>query len=458
MSTQVPNPPSNVLSFPSKSSPSNAELIPFAGGVLEALRSGGQGWLSIKAACEAMGIDHRGQKQRLDRAPWATGCVMHLVDEATDGKQREMFCLRIEKVGMWLATIETSRIADPAARAKIELWQCEAADVLDRWWRGAAFVRPAEVIPSPVDSLGRLEEWVKMRRAQEVHGEALDILRSDSARLGSELAAQREALELLDKRLHRNMPTKEEREELVRQIEAACKCRISDRDRAILKHVALDGPATSIRRMAAAAGLTQGLGRAAIEKLGERALLDVDQRDPVIERLKNYFVIADGLHGHADGCQKFALESLDNMMRLTDDTAVHVVPPALGPNLETVPPSVPGHIPLPQVQPQLALDGIERTAANVDLPQGMTSRQRINKRVRGYAIENAMSYSDVFAMLFAECAQHGIQLKGHVHKGVAEKPLDYAERKGITGHVYEIAEQFLPLQAVERPSDNRAVH
>ena len=68
-----------------------------------------------------------------------------------DGRTREMFCLRSDKVAMWLATIDTSRIANDEARAKLVMWQCEAADALDRWVRGeqgvAEHTRPAALPP-----------------------------------------------------------------------------------------------------------------------------------------------------------------------------------------------------------------------------------------------------------------------------------------------------------------------
>jgi hypothetical protein len=114
--------------------PPSIELVPFSGGTLSALRSDGAGWLVLKPACEALGVDARGQQQRLERTPWATACVMHAV--GADGKRREMYCLRADRVAMWLATIDTARIADPEARQRLELWQCHAADALDRWARG----------------------------------------------------------------------------------------------------------------------------------------------------------------------------------------------------------------------------------------------------------------------------------------------------------------------------------
>lgn len=118
------------------------EMVPFAGGMLSALRSQGQGWLVLKPACELLGIDDGAQRRRLERTAWATGSIMDAV--GADGRQREMFCLRSDRVAMWLATIDTGRITDPEARQRLETWQCHAADALDAWWRG-----PASFVPSP---------------------------------------------------------------------------------------------------------------------------------------------------------------------------------------------------------------------------------------------------------------------------------------------------------------------
>lgn len=110
------------------------EPVPFLGGVLSALRSEGHGWLVLKPACEALGIDPEAQRKRLERMPWAVASVM----EATgaDGKRYQMYCLRSDRVAMWLATIDVSRILDEEARQRLALWQCHAAEALDRWWRG----------------------------------------------------------------------------------------------------------------------------------------------------------------------------------------------------------------------------------------------------------------------------------------------------------------------------------
>jgi excisionase family DNA binding protein len=110
------------------------ELVPFVGGTLSAMRQNDRGWLVLKPACEALGIDFSAQRKKLQEAAWATVAMTATV--GADGKQREMYCLRSDRVAMWLATIDTTRITDPEARQRLEVWQCEAAEALDKWWRG----------------------------------------------------------------------------------------------------------------------------------------------------------------------------------------------------------------------------------------------------------------------------------------------------------------------------------
>lgn len=121
------------------------ELVKVGQDSLQAVRQSGHGWVVIRAACEVLGIDTQAQQRRLERTPWATGGMITSV--GADGRTREMFCLRSDKVVMWLATIDTSRLANDQARAKLVMWQCFAADALDRWARGeqgvAEHTRPA---------------------------------------------------------------------------------------------------------------------------------------------------------------------------------------------------------------------------------------------------------------------------------------------------------------------------
>lgn len=80
--------------------------VPFNGSMMIAQRfDDGEIYTALKPICENIGIDFNGQKQRLERTPWATMCVMHTV--AADGKNRDMTAISRKTLTMWLATIAT---------------------------------------------------------------------------------------------------------------------------------------------------------------------------------------------------------------------------------------------------------------------------------------------------------------------------------------------------------------
>lgn len=87
----------------------------------------------FKHTCESIGIGYDSQLNRLKRQGWATTFIMKVV--ADDGKTREMVAVDFRTFTMWLATIDASRIADPQVRAKVGLYQNEAADALSRHFR-----------------------------------------------------------------------------------------------------------------------------------------------------------------------------------------------------------------------------------------------------------------------------------------------------------------------------------
>lgn len=151
---------------------STIELVKIGTDEVQVMRDrDGSGWLPLTPACEMLGVDGRGQRERLNRAPWSYLATK----EATgaDGKQRELVCLRADRVAMWLATIDTSRLANDEARAKLVMWQCEAADVLDRWARGAEHMRPAALpdewqrLAGKVEAMSRVIDRLIERRSDE---------------------------------------------------------------------------------------------------------------------------------------------------------------------------------------------------------------------------------------------------------------------------------------------------
>jgi len=98
-------------------------IIPFEGDDLAAARaSGGEIYLSIPGVCRALGLDHRSQLRRM-QASRVIARGMRRIELQTSKGLRKTNCLTLRKVALWLASVETARMVDPHAIAKIERYQ-----------------------------------------------------------------------------------------------------------------------------------------------------------------------------------------------------------------------------------------------------------------------------------------------------------------------------------------------
>lgn len=117
--------------------------VPFNGSMMIAQRfDDGEIYTALKPICENIGIDFNGQKQRLERTPWAIMCVMHTV--AADGKNRDMTAISRKTLTMWLATINTNRLSDEQARRNVTVYQQEAAEALDKYFNEGGAIRVSD--------------------------------------------------------------------------------------------------------------------------------------------------------------------------------------------------------------------------------------------------------------------------------------------------------------------------
>ena len=60
----------------------------------------GEGYVVVRRMCEALGLDDDAQRVKLQKSPWATTLIIKAVAE--DGRNRELFCLHVKSVPMWL--------------------------------------------------------------------------------------------------------------------------------------------------------------------------------------------------------------------------------------------------------------------------------------------------------------------------------------------------------------------
>lgn len=96
--------------------------------------------VALRPVCEALGLSFAGQRERLNRTSWAV--VRMTRTTGADGKSYDMVTIDRRTFTMWLATIETSRLKNAAARDKIDLYQREAADVLDAYFHNGGAINP----------------------------------------------------------------------------------------------------------------------------------------------------------------------------------------------------------------------------------------------------------------------------------------------------------------------------
>lgn len=110
------------------------ELVPFHGDQLAGIRGqDGKNYVVVKRICENLGADFSGQLAKLKKTCWAGIRLIPTPDER--GRLQEHAVIAVDLLPMWLATIHPGKVA-PEIRAKIELYQIEAADVLARHFMG----------------------------------------------------------------------------------------------------------------------------------------------------------------------------------------------------------------------------------------------------------------------------------------------------------------------------------
>ena len=104
-------------------------LVPFNfhGDTNDVVEKEGMLWVSVRRICEALGIDDRTQRRKLQSAAWARGVIMTSRD--AKGRNQEVFLCDLDSLPIWFASITPSKVA-PEVRDKLVLYQNEAARVL----------------------------------------------------------------------------------------------------------------------------------------------------------------------------------------------------------------------------------------------------------------------------------------------------------------------------------------
>jgi hypothetical protein len=120
--------------------------VPFMGDELAAARTAaGAIYITLPGMCRALGLDQRAQIRRIERSQ-ALAKGLRVIPLETRGGVQAVNCLRVDRVALWLAGVETSRIK-PQFRAKIEAYQDELAPVAMQVFMRVLGVQPAAPTP-----------------------------------------------------------------------------------------------------------------------------------------------------------------------------------------------------------------------------------------------------------------------------------------------------------------------
>lgn len=114
-----------------------AESHSFYGQSVNTVRLDDADYVALGQLCENLGIDVQAQQQALGRQAWAEGmtCVTHVIVPGAE-RAYPRYLINTRIVGMWLATITTSRIRDEQSRVMVERYQRELADKIHEWITG----------------------------------------------------------------------------------------------------------------------------------------------------------------------------------------------------------------------------------------------------------------------------------------------------------------------------------
>ena len=114
-------------------------------------------FVPIFELCERLGLPAAREERRLRASAQLAAGARRLEVDTGDGDALVRLCLRVELVPLWLTTVNAEDVGDAAARARLELFQREAASCLWQAFRPQGFDRGDELVP-PRQQQGHAEQ------------------------------------------------------------------------------------------------------------------------------------------------------------------------------------------------------------------------------------------------------------------------------------------------------------
>jgi hypothetical protein len=127
--------------------------IDFKGTMIQVISDeNGKRWVSVRHVCEALGIDHKNQRAKLQSSPEYQWGDITSVDR--QGRNYPMFCISAEHAHLWVAGISAAKIR-PDIRDSFIAYKHECANTLYNHFqsKGEDFLGIAQQLMGKMDSI-----------------------------------------------------------------------------------------------------------------------------------------------------------------------------------------------------------------------------------------------------------------------------------------------------------------
>lgn len=108
--------------------------VQFNNQYIEAIKEGQEVWVAVSKICQNLKIDSWRQSQKIQENPVFDGRYQLMLAPSHGGTQ-ETFCLNLDRLTLWLASIQANRVNEDV-REELVKYQIECADVLNTHFFG----------------------------------------------------------------------------------------------------------------------------------------------------------------------------------------------------------------------------------------------------------------------------------------------------------------------------------
>lgn len=154
-----------------------AEIVKVNNTDIECPYEKGQHFVAIKPICQALGIDHQKQFERIKTDRKLSQLYTDTVySSSSDGKQRKMVCLPLKYVFGWLFSIDESKVSDKAKDAFAK-YKDECYDALyERFYlRSMLYEKKQKAIDDASQEIEDLAKTIKEKKEKLVKIKATPV-------------------------------------------------------------------------------------------------------------------------------------------------------------------------------------------------------------------------------------------------------------------------------------------